>query len=144
MHLKEMSLTVCDCAIKEVLDFHKFLVNAFAGNLDDDPLVRLAGFHRNFTYILPEGGVIGYETLSGVMPSWRGAQPNIQIAIKILQSYQCGEDSCIVLYEEHQVGAASGDNSRISSALFLSEPAAPSGVVWRHLHESWLPNQTDI
>lgn len=138
-----MSLRVCDCAIKEVIDFHNYLVDVSTGNLGGDPLVRLSGFHRDFVYILPEGGVIGYDALSSVMPSWHGAQPNMQIAIKILQSYQCGENSCIILYEEHQVGAVAGDNSRISSALFLSDPAAPSGVVWRHLHESWLPIQAD-
>jgi len=49
-----------------------------------------------------------------------------------------GDGGCLLTYEEHQRTAGSWWGRR-SSALFEAAPAAPGGVRWRHLHETWLP-----
>ena len=47
-------------------------------------------------------------------------------------------DNALVTYEEwhRRRGATS---ARLSSALFRREAAAPCGVAWLHVHETWLP-----
>jgi hypothetical protein len=44
--------------------------------------------------------------------------------------------AALVTYEEWQFAADVLQNRRTSTALFIPAPAAPNGVVWRHLHET--------
>lgn len=131
-------MSICKRAEKEVIDFHDFLTNIFTGRFDGNPLDKLLAFEEDFCYVRPDGGTIGKDALRDTMPNWLNAHPNINVSVNILQSYELSETSCIVLYEEHQVGGVNGDNKRISSAIFVAVDEKPSAVRWRHLHETWL------
>lgn len=50
--------------------------------------------------------------------------------------FETGE-ACVVVYVETQVKAGRRTRRR-SSALFVPDAAAPNGVVWRHLQETWM------
>ena len=50
------------------------------------------------------------------------------------------DDHALVSYEEwHDLRDDS--SARLSTALFTADTAAPLGVVWSHIHETWLPGQ---
>jgi len=47
------------------------------------------------------------------------------------------EEAVLLEYTEQQYRGGR-TNTRRSTALFLPSKAAPRGVVWRHLHETWI------
>ncbi len=48
----------------------------------------------------------------------------------------------LATYEEWQKGALNSkppNNGRVSSAVFLKDRSRPNGLMWLHVHETWLP-----
>jgi hypothetical protein len=68
----------------------------------------------------------------------RGAYPaDFRIVVLDPDAIWTREDAALLEYTERQYRDAR-TNARRSTALFLADRAAPRGVVWRHLHETWI------
>ncbi|WP_227268184.1 hypothetical protein [Roseobacter weihaiensis] len=53
------------------------------------------------------------------------------------------EDHALVSYEEwHDLGDQS--SARLSTALYTADDAAPLGVAWSYIHETWLPDRAPL
>ena len=130
---------------QEVRGFHAFLRDWLAGAVP-----RTAGTFERFSramdggveVVSPLGTVTRRDALVGEFEALHGQLAADSDAFDIwIENFRCrwvGGDHAVVVYEEwhRRRGATS---ARLSTALFRREAAAPGGVVWLHVHETWLP-----
>lgn len=130
---------------REVHELHRFFQEWFRGELEDgdSALGRLdAALAQGFTMVTP-GGVRRprAELLTGLRAA-RGSRsderPPFRIWIEALEARPLGRDLLLCTYEEWQT-VPGGRRGRLSSAVLAPDPGAPRGVLWLHLHETWLP-----
>jgi hypothetical protein len=59
----------------------------------------------------------------------------------IAQAALVAEQGGLVLatYEEWQRQADGSGSGRLSSVVFRQQPGTPNGLLWLHVHETWLP-----
>ncbi|MEO9652115.1 MAG: hypothetical protein ABJ360_18560 [Roseobacter sp.] len=84
--------------------------------------------------------LIEFEAAHGAL-----AEHGTAFAIRIEnpQVLQQWDDHALVQYEEwHDLKDDS--SARLSTALFNSGENAPLGVVWSHVHETWLPGKAPV
>ena len=126
----------------EVVERHRFFVHWFTGRAEPAQMVRTARlFAPDFRIIGPDGRESdGPATLASIEERGHAGPQDFAIRIEIRDSRMVGTHSALVLYDEHQSGA-DRCTARRSSAIFSAAPALPEGVVWRHLHETWLPER---
>lgn len=81
-----------------------------------------------------------FEAIHGVL-SAQGEAFVIRVEnVAVLRRW---EDHALVSYEEwHDLGADS--SARLSSVLFTADDAAPLGVAWSFIHETWLPGLAPV
>ena len=127
----------------EVVELHRFFEDWFMGRLEDseEAFSRFADVMADgLTMISPEGAVTGRADLLEALRNAHGAcvgGGSISIRVANIQQHQRSDGLCLVTYEEWQ-NKGSGDQGRISSALFRTRPGAPNGVEWLHVHETWM------
>ena len=136
-------MSLAETCEAEVRDLHAFFEAWFRGEVarTDQPLARLeralgAGFRR----LGPDGGVRERAAVIDAVEADHGDRADddtFRLGVDEVEARLEREALCLVTYEEHQRrdGVWRG---RRSSALFERAPDAPTGVVWRHLHETWL------
>ena len=130
---------------QEVRGFHAFLRDWLAGAVPRTPetFARFSGaMDAGVEVIGPRGTVTARDALVDEFEGLHGQLAADADAFEIwIENFrlrwQAG-DHALVTYEEwhRRQGATS---ARLSSALFRRAPAAPSGVAWMHVHETWLP-----
>lgn len=91
--------------------------------------------------VVPSGETLDRDTVLRLVraahASADGAAP-VRIEIRNLIDRVVGDDVVLVTYEEWQFMGERVQNGRTSTACFIPAPAAPNGVLWRHLHETML------
>lgn len=126
-------------AVEEVEALHRFFVAWFAGRGPDAALDEEArAFAPDFVRIGPNGQEQTAAEVVAMLRALRGGRgPDFAIAIERPATRHLRDDLVVVAYDERQedIGVRT---LRRSSAVFSPDPAAPRGVVWRHLHESWI------
>lgn len=138
-------------ATDEVVELHRFIEQWSLAELEDTDAVyaRFAdALDDSFVLIGPDGArsdesrdsgsaessvVVGFRSAHG---RWRGL-PEAHLEIREANARVLGERLVLVDYEEwHFLG---GEPSvRRSSVVMREDPAAPGGVSWLHLHETWI------
>lgn len=93
--------------------------------------------------IQPSGQALTAPDLLGPMRASHGANPDFRIRIDNVRLIDGGnrpDGPHVALYEEYQTGArnSASENRRISTAIFQRDPAT-GRLIWRHIHETWLP-----
>ena len=130
---------------QEVWGFHAFLRDWLAGAVlrSADTFARFSGaMDAGVEVIGPRGTVTGRKALVDEFEGLHGQLAADADAFEIwIENFRCrwaAGEYALVTYEEwhRRQGATS---ARLSSALFRREAAAPSGVAWMHVHETWLP-----
>jgi len=130
----------CD---REVHELHIFFETWFNGELPDEDEVFArfkAVLAPGFEMVGPDGRRLGREALCNAL---RGAHGRVQgdpkrIWIEDVRVRDAGPERWLVTYEEWHEGEGSS-RGRLSSALLGAEADAPNGLVWHHVHETWLP-----
>ena len=126
-------------AVEEVQRLHAFFGAWFRG----EPTV-VAGFAAcetalapDFRMVTPDGEVHDRASVIARLRSARDSAP-ADFAIEILQPHVAwrSDDAVLLEFIERQYRDGRIDRRR-STGLFTEEPAAPHGIVWRHLHETW-------
>jgi hypothetical protein len=128
-----------ELARNEVLALHHFFVGWFRGDLPVSAFAACeAAFAPDFAMIGPDGLLHDRED---VLTRLRGAHgafpPSFAIAVHDVTPLWSAGDAMLLGYieQQHRDGR---DTRRRSTALFLRAPAAPRGVHWRHLQETWI------
>ena len=124
----------------EVEGLHEFFVDWFTGELPPEGFDRVGdALAPGFSRVDPDGDQQDRETILTSIEETHGAygRDEFDIDIRNLQVSDSGDTFALVTYEEWQT-TPDGENGRISSALLRPTPAAPSGLAWVSLQETWL------
>lgn len=135
-----------DACRQEVHDLHAFFTNWFTARVPDtdDVYARMASaLHPDFALVSPGGELTAAAPLLAQLRSAYGCfaetLDEFRIEVAAIHGAAVADGVLLMTYEEWQTGTAHGTRGRQSSALFLADERAPNGVVWRHVHETWLP-----
>lgn len=91
-----------------------------------------------FALISPGGTATEREALIAELEAAHGQPAAFGIWIADCRCRWSAGDLCLITYEEwQQTGEVK--TGRLSTALFRRRAAAPNGVEWLHVHETWLP-----
>lgn len=126
-------------AEREVIARHRFFVEWFTGRADDAAMEDSARvFPADMSVIGPDATQMNGTEIVSMLRAERARRPSdFAIRIVLHEARALGPDVVAIVYDEHQT--MSGRRSaRRSSAIFIRDDAVPGGVVWRHLHETWI------
>ncbi|MER5422340.1 DUF4440 domain-containing protein [Streptosporangium roseum] len=91
-----------------------------------------------FTLSGPDGSSLTRDQVLAWVEAAHGRTPGIEIRIREVELVAADGPLLVAAYQEWQRGTGA-DRNRRSTAVFLRDPAAPHGLRWRHLHETWMP-----
>jgi hypothetical protein len=125
----------------EIHDLHQFFQDWFSGSIPQTE----ANFTRvttalapTFVLVSPDGTLVDYAMVITWLRGDYGTRPGFRLWVEEITLRQQQGDLILATYvERQQLGEQT--NARLSSALFQRHAAAPNGVVWLHVHETWLP-----
>jgi hypothetical protein len=125
---------LAEAAKAEIVALHAYLMDLFTGRTRD--LVRCeAAFAGDLSMITPDG--VWFDR-AHILANFANATaaPGFRILIHDVRLIWESESAVLLRYVEEQYRDGQ-TTRRLSSALFTRNEAAPLGVVWRHLHETW-------
>ena len=131
---------LAELARREVLALHEFFGSWFrAGTAAVDFSLCEAALASDFRMVAPDGTVNDRAAVLQRLRQARNSQPaGFAIAISAVEPLWQQGDAVLLGYVEEQYRSGSTTRRR-STALFTADAAAPRGVVWRHLQETWMP-----
>jgi len=119
----------------EIVEFHTYLEELFTLRTRDLQRCESA-FSPNMTMVAPDGNRRNRADILKGLEKAR-ADAGFKITISDMELLREDEKSALIHYVEQQY--RDGETSRRrSTAFFEAEVSAPCGVVWRHLHETWM------
>jgi hypothetical protein len=101
----------------------------------DDPTAIEAVFAPGFTFVSPQGDVLSGTEMRENLREARGAR-QIRIRVENVVVRSSTADAVVATYEEWHDHAAY-TTARQSTAAFERDEAAPAGLRWCHVHETW-------
>ncbi|ORE97933.1 hypothetical protein [Aurantimonas sp. 22II-16-19i] len=132
--------TLGENALAEVEAAHAFFADWFTGRIRDPAVLetRLSTFDPAFVRISPEGRIVTAADLAALLGRRRLEEDEaFSITIEDGGIVFEGSDAALVTYVERQSSKGT-ETRRRATAFFLAAPAAPNGVVWRHLQETMM------
>jgi hypothetical protein len=129
-------------ALAEIERLHRFFEAWFQGSLPRDPATFAAcadALAPGFVQIDPQGRERERDGLLAALEAAHGCRAAAPFAIAIAEPRILLERDGLVLasYVERQHSGATG-TARRSTAVLAAAPAAPLGVAWLHLQETWI------
>lgn len=124
---------------REIDEFHAFFEQWLPGRMPDTDAVFArveAVLAPDFTLVDPGGHEADRATMAQILRGLWNTRPKVHIWIEQFQLLLDAPPLLVARYEEWQVGSA-GDTVRISTAIFRRHAAAPNGVQWVRVHETW-------
>ncbi|MFQ5675794.1 MAG: hypothetical protein ACE5G1_07865 [bacterium] len=130
----------------EVIELHTFFEAWLTGSMDasEDTFSRLTEvLADDFQIISPSGSITAREQLLETLRQAHASRPPdaFSIWIENINSRHLTDELFIVTYEEWQK-LHTDTRIRQSSAVLGLKQGTANGLVWRHLHETWLPANT--
>lgn len=133
----------------EIRDLHRAIAAWFNGTVEGsdaefDRLFR-SRIDPDLINVQPAGHALTADDLLEPMRQSHGANPDFRIRIdnvRMIDGSDTADGPFLVLYEEYQSGARNSpdENGRVSTALFRRDPNG-GRLIWRHIHETWLPDR---
>jgi hypothetical protein len=93
--------------------------------------------HPDFTLIGPDGRSADRATTAAWIRAAHGTRPGFALWTDEHRIRHLAGDLAVVTYREWQQRDGS-TTTRISTAILCADPAAPAGVSWLHVHETWI------
>jgi hypothetical protein len=122
-------------AAREIVELHALFMDLFTGRSRDFSRCE-AAFSPKLEMVTPEGRLVTRaQILEGLKSAT--ARADFRITIHDIAPIAEGAGSVLLRYIEEQY--RDGETTRrLSIALFETEGAAPCGVAWRYLQETWI------
>ncbi|MEM7566199.1 MAG: hypothetical protein AAF321_03110 [Pseudomonadota bacterium] len=136
-----MDASLVDKAAREIVERHDAFVAWFTGQ-GDDALIEtmLRCFAPSMVMIGPDGVTIPHGPLMEGLRGERGRrEPEFAITVDSVEPLWTSPDTVLMTYIERQFHQGQ-HTARRSTTLMLRDDDAPNGVVWAHVHETWLPD----
>ena len=135
-------ITLAQCAA-EICRLHDFFQAWFRGDMaehEENFQQFAAVMSPDFFIIAPDGGLMTLLPLTERLRQAYGKQPGVRIWTQQHRLHYQRADVALCTYEEWQ--ERNGETTvRLSSVLFQQATLAPHGLVWLHVHETWLPSR---
>ena len=135
-----MSESFADRAAREVIGLHDFFCAWLrpANGADLDPGRFERALAPGFRLIGPDGSVRDRETVVAWLHQMRGSRgADFRMEVTDFHAVWSKGDALLLEYVETQY--LQGETTRRqSTALLCRAPAAPLGIAWVHLQETWL------
>lgn len=138
-----MTASLAERALAEASDFHDFLQDWLTGEWPRDGFARMSdAMDEGLEVISPLGTTTARAPLLEEFEGLHGQLSGKPFRIWV-ENARCRAvigDVAVVIYEEwHELDGET--SARLTTALYQDAPAAPGGVRWLHVHETWLPGQ---
>ena len=125
---------------REIVDLHAFFQDWFRGEADASAFGRLdAALADEFVIITPQGRSVRRSGIIEGVRSQYGCDPQASLAIRGVTLQEACESMAVLTYEEWQGRYGQPATGRLSTVVFGVREQAPHGLVWLHVHETWLP-----
>ena len=140
---EEKEQTMEEACKREIIALHAFFEGWFTSVLPNEKS-KLARFGdvlaADFHIIGPSGNMATREAVIAAVASAHGNhKPGaFKIWVADIRVRHLADDLFLATYQEWQT---TGDKTRarLSSAVFRQQEDTPNGLVWLHVHETWLP-----
>lgn len=128
----------------EIERLHDRFVAWFTGGDDADFDEIERALAPEFEMVTPDGRRVARDAvLESIREAHgRNAPGEFDIEIRNVEVVHATDDHATVRYEEWQTTPA-GETGRVSTVLFRVDPAAPGGLVWLDVHETWLDGPSE-
>lgn len=125
----------------EIHELHDFFAAWFNGSLSNTEasFARLSGvLAESFTFIEShQGRQLSRDEILGSIRAGHGSRPDMRITIEDVRLLHEIGDTLIASYIERQ-STSDTETTRRSTVVFVPQSSAPNGLVWRHVHETWI------
>jgi hypothetical protein len=128
----------------ELVELHDFFQGWLGGTLPatDEVYTRLSDTQApEFAIITPGGELIPSPILLAQLRAAHGSRPGWQMWIENAELRFTQDGLTVATYEEWQRHADGKVTGRLSTVIFRDQPDTPNGLVWVHVHETWLPEE---
>ena len=132
-------ITIAACT-REIIGLHDF----FQAWLEGSAPATDAAFARflqatapGFTLISPDGSVAGREATAGWIRAAHGTRQGFRLWTDEHRLRAGGDDWALVTYREWQAHGGM-TTLRLSTALLTADAQTPGGLLWVHVHETWI------
>ncbi len=125
-----------DAVEREIIELHAVFERWFLGEgpTDLDRVEQVLA--PDFTMVPPNGSLVRRGQLMNDLARARGSR-RVAITIEDPEMIWWSSGSCLAVYEEvHRHNEYT--TRRRSTALFLRTDLAPNGLIWQHVHETWV------
>lgn len=125
---------------KEIVELHDFFQDWFNAVLPQTQEAFNRMDHvidRRFAIVMPAGSRVEREVLLSRLFGAHGARSGIRIWIANVRLLIESDELAVVEYEEWQEEGVT-TTSRYSTVVFRRQRDAPNGLVWIHVHETWI------
>jgi hypothetical protein len=123
-----------------VIELHSFFEGWLDGSLPETEEI-FARFVEatapDFTLISPEGTIATAEQTAAWIRAAHGTRQGFRLWTDEHVLRAAGDDWAIMTYREWQTRDGI-TTVRLSTACFCVDGAAPGGLLWQHVHETWL------
>ena len=134
-----VSLTSCK---KEIIELHQFFEDWAKGKIPQNAIDRLHSVLASaFIIITPEAQMIRKKQLIEMIESGYGQfgtqSDQYKIWIEDVDSRKVSPDTFLSTYKEWQ-NINGAEQARQSTVFFQLENSQPNGLLWQHVHETWI------
>lgn len=132
----------------EIERLHQFFIDWFNGVIPEthDCFKQFStATSTDFSIIHPSGVLEPIKNLAEGLYNAYNKRPGLNIKVKNMRIQHKMGNYYVATYEEWQL--EKGDaawRGRISTALLSNTEGTPAGLMWHHVHETWLPEDRSI
>lgn len=128
--------------LREVHELHDHFVAFFLGTTDS--LDRVASvFAEDFTMVTPDGASPTRQQILDGIGAGHGHADSLTISISEAELLFKDDTTVVATYVESQQVNAKPATHRIATVVFAKDVSAPNGLLWRRVHETWMPAHGD-
>lgn len=127
---------------KEIIRLHDFFEEWMTGTIEqsDKNFSRFSDSMGDSFYIVaPSGQLTQREGLIKGLYSTYNQRSNMRIWIENVQVHHILDDTVIATYEEWQT-LDNKTTARLSTVVFTYDETVANHLLWRCVHETWLPD----
>ncbi len=131
--------TLAERGEREIVELHEFLQDWYRGHPEAD----FNRFDRvltdDFVIIMPDSRILDRATINSAVRDQHDSDSQAELDIRNVRLHGTHDNTAIFTYEEWQGRGGEPMRGRLSSVFFAVDEEAPNGLVWLHVHETWLP-----
>ena len=136
---QDSGMSDLDIVAREVRELHRFFQDWYRGELENETFQRFSGvMGKGFEIILPDASALPRQTIIDAVRSQKGSDPVAELWIENVRLIHSEPEFVVATYEEWQGRKGQEARGRLSTVVFSRNENAPNGLVWMHVHETWI------